>query len=633
MSAPQPNEDVEYSSRDLKPASLLTQDLLRAHNTFLLLHDASLSSLFARSRRTRFVALLMRYWDLFLSTWNVSLHGNPARSIFGGINMAASGELGVGVGEEERGSGEREVLEGLVGRIEGLVDVVVSRFGEDDETVQEDEWLATGRDPGHEDGLVFAGTGAVSRTSLRDLTHWMEDMYTWGENAYGVIESPTSTRARRKLPKKDEEPPPKPEPPDLRNDSKNPKDFKGKTLAELSSQQGTAASQGQEPALGEEADGKMDKFVNILKLGYGTYWSLGTSPSESSIPPESSKSKGKEAPPRKITKRQPSAASSKSPTADDTSGYFLIGLKGTVEEYPPSDYSSDDSGPEVTTDTRTVLRAVHVELTASGLDSCNTAITGLASARRQQQSGAAQPTRTKLRVVVYANKPFLFLFLFNTHTVSLELSSMYRSLHYQLAPLRKPLLQSTAYRPMKPDGGTGSVFDLVWDQESMGVHCAIPNIPDSTTQSWSRSDALGVHGHLLNVYAATRFSAELERTAKTNRGWWVIWTRILARPSTLNAEGSNLSTIHESESDRAPSDDEDEGDGRGKAVERKPSEVSKEIFLVRKASDHAGSRGFSSSFAEAGGGGEAGRLTQGMGIGVDTRRYIEGLLGLDRYER
>ncbi|PHH68168.1 hypothetical protein CDD83_6216 [Cordyceps sp. RAO-2017] len=118
------DERFEYSSREMKPASLLLRDLLRAHGIFLMHHGSSLSALFVQCRRSKFIALLSRYWDLFLSTWNVMLHGNPTRDVFGGINIAASGELGVGVGEEDRGSGEREVLEGLVGRIEGLVDLV-----------------------------------------------------------------------------------------------------------------------------------------------------------------------------------------------------------------------------------------------------------------------------------------------------------------------------------------------------------------------------------------------------------------------------------------------------------------------------------------------------------------------------
>jgi hypothetical protein len=201
----QQEERYEYTSREMKPAALLLRDLLRAHSIFLLHHGSSLSALFVRYRRSKFIALLSRYWDLFLSTWNVMLHGNPARDIFGGINVAASGELGVGVGEEDRGSGEREVLEGLVSRVEGLVDLVVSRFGPEDiepessksSKTEVEPWLGSGKEPRAEDGAIFLGTGALSRKSLRDVTNWVEDLYTWGEHAYGIIESPTSTRRAR----------------------------------------------------------------------------------------------------------------------------------------------------------------------------------------------------------------------------------------------------------------------------------------------------------------------------------------------------------------------------------------------------------------------------------------------------
>ncbi|WKT44863.1 CCZ1/INTU/HSP4, first Longin domain [Fusarium oxysporum f. sp. vasinfectum] len=182
-------ERYEYSSREMKPASLLLRDLLRAHSIFLMHHDSSLSALFVRNKRTKFITMLSRYWDLYLSTWNVMMHGNPAR-----------------VGEEERGSGERAVLEGLVGRIEGLVDLVVSKFGDynpespppSDPYGDPEQWLGTGREPGPDDGAIFLGTGALSRKSVRDVTHWMEDLYTWGNHAYGIIESPTSVRRAKR---------------------------------------------------------------------------------------------------------------------------------------------------------------------------------------------------------------------------------------------------------------------------------------------------------------------------------------------------------------------------------------------------------------------------------------------------
>jgi len=106
------------------------------------------------------------------------MHGNPANSLYGGIKVAACGELGMGVGEEERGSGEREVLEGLVGRIEGLVDVIVSKFGDPESgnglsteatkkssqrATPSTPWLGSGNELDAEDGVIFLGTGAVSR--------------------------------------------------------------------------------------------------------------------------------------------------------------------------------------------------------------------------------------------------------------------------------------------------------------------------------------------------------------------------------------------------------------------------------------------------------------------------------------
>ncbi|RFU72182.1 hypothetical protein TARUN_10078, partial [Trichoderma arundinaceum] len=56
-----------------------------------------------------------------------------------------------------------------------------------------------------------------------------------------------------------------------------------------------------------------------------------------------------------------------------------------------------------------------------------------------------------------------------------------------------------------------------------------------------------------------------------------------------------------------------------------PPVVDKEIFLIRRASDHVGFRKASDEGASGGGEG-MGRLAQG--IGVDTRRYVEELLTL-----
>lgn len=634
------DERHEYSSREMKPADLLLRDLLRAHSTFLLHHDSSLSALFMRSKRPKFVAVLSRYWDLFLSTWSVMLHGNPARDILGGINIAASGELGVGVGEEDRGSGEREVLEGLVGRIEGLVDLVVSKFGEPDLETESKEskkseqapWLGTGQEPGAEDGAIFLGTGALSRRSVRDVSQWMEDLYTWGDHAYGVIESPTSIRRAkaRKTTKTVEQ---------------KPQEVKAPKASESSSKPPTTsgnAQPGENPeAQGkDDEEGKLDKMVSYLKLGYGSYWTIpGTGSGEAS---GDSPASGADQSASNPSKEPPTASRPKltnRSSSFEAAGHYLIGLKGEIEEgLSDNDASHDSEDPEAKNNARTVLRTINVELEAEAADGPNdTAI--IRDIGRHPGSILAQSQvvgsmvpgyhshdlakATKLRVVVYVNKPFIFTFLFQLRTDSLAWDSLYRSLHYQLAPLRKPLLASTRYRaerPSAPGAAASSIYDLVWDPDSLAVHSTVPNIPEhyeaAAGDPWSRADALSTHLHLLNIYSATRpRTTDLERTQKTNRGWWIVWTRLLERSGAPGGGSStNLSTIHESASDTGGEAGEaPDGDGEPAA--------GKEIFLLRRASDHVGFHRRSDSGAEG-----VGRVAQG--IGVDTRRYVEELLSL-----
>lgn len=159
--------------------------------------------------RAFFCKLLSRFWNRFIRHWLVLLNGNPATDLFNGVKLAVGGELGIGVGEEEWGSGEREVLEDYVSRTDGLVDLVVSRFG--DAPVKETDnnknhassaasriWLGAEQAPRPSDGVIFSGVGAISRQSLSTLSHWMEWIYKYGESAYGVDENPSSTRSRKR---------------------------------------------------------------------------------------------------------------------------------------------------------------------------------------------------------------------------------------------------------------------------------------------------------------------------------------------------------------------------------------------------------------------------------------------------
>ncbi|KAL8392660.1 hypothetical protein RB595_002744 [Gaeumannomyces hyphopodioides] len=736
------SDTAEYSSREVKPAALLLQDLMRAHSVFLLHHDSSLSSLFVRTKRTKFSQLLGRYWDMFLSTWNVMLHGNPIINIFGGIKVAASGELGIGVGEEERGSGEREVLEGLAGRIEGLVDLVVSKFGDydpensaetepaaaaaaaaaaaskTDPTQPPDKWLGTGAEPAAEDGAIFLGTGALSRHSLRDLTHWMEDIYSFGENAYGVRESATSTRrirTRRKSTahKQALEPVMLPPPPvtelarrakqasPTRKPSSKPQERAGPSPP-------AAGSAGATPQ-GEPDSTGMAKYVDYLKMGYGKYWSIGSTTS-----PEPTEEPATGTVGGSSTLASPDTAASGTPTPkqppsqDESSGHYLIGLMGNVQG--AAETSDDDSvaTEDLEHNSRTLLRTVTVELDSpelersesqtmkdlgshdtelfrptpcddeptgtvprpgtSGTASSTTA--GGGGARRESFNSQDRNKTHKLRIVIYVNRPFMFAFLFRLHTDSLAWDGLYKSLHAQLAPLRRPLLSSTSYRPERPGvdgdgvggvaagrgGGTAVIYDLVWDPNSLTVHSTIPSVPepaaatmttsiDGTIAAWSRVEALNTHTQMLNTYIATRHDrSELERTCKTSRGWWVVWNRVTERETA--AMRADAAAAAASSTSSALSDDGSDSEGRSEETTKPDRDslrsVTKEIFLIRKASDHpdAGSSGagvggafrnVSSSYGVGGSGrwaDGASRLAQG--IGVDTRKYVESLINMNR---
>ena len=734
-------EITEYSSREVKPAILLLGDLLRAHSTFLLHHASSMSALFVRTRRSKFVGILGRYWDTFLSTWNVLMHGNPANSLYGGIKVAACGELGMGVGEEERGSGEREVLEGFVGRIEGLVDVIVSRFGDIDSKINAStegskkgaprakptlSWLGSGNEPGAEDGVIFLGTGAVSRKSLRDISHWVEDLYRWGAYTYGVIDNPTSTR-RPKKSKQKQHTNKKELSPDaskkskqvygLVNRDKSPQNQNLPAEDEMVTIDPTPVEDGDSPnsskskrrrpsfhrgpssfASTDSESSKANKFVSYLKLGYGTHWSLGGTSAKNeglAAPTALPVSKAIPGPPGEQMGLDGMLETSKHPP-NDSQGHYMIGLMGDVEnedgeasEFEPQTPKDHENVDE--SNTRLVLRTLTVELEREEDARAEVDISIDLGQNEQRQSSSkhtgSEHTGTsnasfesqdrnktkKLRVVVYANRPFIFVFLFELRTDTLALSSLYRSLHYQIGPLHKPLINSTTYRASKPevdptDGSTTPIYDLVWDPRLLTINSSIPNIPDPLQMqsqsvehlTWSRIEALNTHMQIINTYIASSTDrSELERTCKTSRGWWVVWTRVPdPEPSTaslasgqvkipgLIAEDS-VETQTSSQGFRAG------GASRGTSTFMSTSSAAhpfleavsngyesvprdKEIFLIRRASDYVTSKpagrfasgssalASDSSWISSG----PGKLAQG--IGIDTKRYIEALLNLNR---
>lgn len=212
-------------------------------------------------------------------------------------------------------------------------------------------------------------------------------------------------------------------------------------------------------------------------------------------------------------------------------------------------------------------------------------------------------------------RPFIFTFLFELQTPTLNYTSFYRSIHHQLGPLQRPLLRSTSPsnilhrvydtlspRTVTPADSKQPIYDLVYDPLHMTIRTTIPPIPDAGdvtlsqngTTLWSRLDALNVHSQIVSTFTATRrYASELERTAKTSRGWWVVWIR--------------LPTVQPN--------------------------LYQEAFLIRKSTDYVDQNSRKTNFGFGndtglGWGSSAGKLAEG--IGIDTRRYVEGLLNLNR---
>lgn len=292
----------EYSAREVAPAPLLLAQLIRAHSLFLLHHATSLQELYERVGRKQSCDLLERYWTAYVDTWDVLLHGNPSATIFHAIKLSSIGELGIGVGEEIWGSGEREVLEGFVDRTEGLLDMVVGRYGsaatasrekEHQERKQDEMWLGHNADAAAVDGIIFSGRGSVSRDSLRTISHWMEAIYTYGDRAYGVSDNPGAPMRQRnrrravrpasssiittrqdddKRAQKNADVPPAVVPPPLVHPRPSTPTKRPHSRPVDRSQSGTAAASTQSKQ--DSTGSGTETMMKYLTLGYGTAWTL-----------------------------------------------------------------------------------------------------------------------------------------------------------------------------------------------------------------------------------------------------------------------------------------------------------------------------------------------------------------------
>lgn len=370
------------------PSQLFIQQLRRAHSIFLLLHDFSLDDLYGRVGRAPFCLFLERFWEKFAWNWELLLTGNPIVEIYNGIKLAAGGELGIGVGEEEWGSGEREVLEDFVSRTDGLVDLVVSRFGESSDlagdspsspkATGEAQWLSLDTDPRPADGIIFSGLGAVSRLSLSHISHWMEWIYRYGDAAYGIGRDPNSLRRRKPRRHRgrqtDTESGAQPSTPDRSHTPGIPRPL---VMAAPQATPEVRQNHGPEPGTGspspsddqrvEQSGFGTETVMKYLTLGYGSSWGFSTkSPSPSPVggsPPATSASAAGKKPSdtAQATGSQPGGQQSR--TQNNTIGRFILGPRDDLDTLDELDEGSPEPGLSTgKPKSRIVHRTLHIRM-------------------------------------------------------------------------------------------------------------------------------------------------------------------------------------------------------------------------------------------------------------------------------
>lgn len=289
--------------------------------------------------------------------WDVLLHGSPAVEVLDGIKLAGNGELGIGVGEEEWGSGEREVLEGFISRTDGLVDLVLSRFDNSttsSEIPDETLWLGCGTCPSSSDGVVFSGVGKIAPCSVANVSRWMEWIYQYGEGAYGVRDDPKSVKRRKKTRNRSSFSSYRQSGPRLKSHTRS-QSVSGNYSSSRSFSPGIPppliVSPDRASAKGQPAPGPTSKqqaspafgadtFMKLITLGYGTAW--GGASKNTPVHPRVNllRSGVDEASDSDSSDSSSLYQGSMFSQSDESPGRFLLGLRNDL-----GDENSDDDVP------------------------------------------------------------------------------------------------------------------------------------------------------------------------------------------------------------------------------------------------------------------------------------------------
>jgi len=218
----------EWSNREVAPTQLLVAQIKRAYAQYRFLYGTFQMG-WEKMERGAFCKRVEKYWLRWAWVrWDIVLHGSPV------IDMLAEKAVkmaGGRLGKEEIGRQEREFMEGWIRKesAHGLVDMVVSRFGEREVDVTPEDasptktkggspfWFWNSHRRGDNistkdankntedlppvlmpsDGCVLKGIGAVE---ANDVANYLSDLYEKGEETYVVTGNGVRRKRRRKRP-------------------------------------------------------------------------------------------------------------------------------------------------------------------------------------------------------------------------------------------------------------------------------------------------------------------------------------------------------------------------------------------------------------------------------------------------
>ncbi|CCX34972.1 hypothetical protein FPQ18DRAFT_404922 [Pyronema domesticum] len=571
---------TEWNNREVAPVQVIVAQIRKAHRGFCFQYG-TIEECWTKMDKAAFGKRIEKYWMRWAWVrWDPVIGGSPVVDVLseGAIKMAGA------VPGKELEDKEREWLRNWAEteRKRGLVDIVVSRFGEAEQQevqVQEDKrasgswfWGKTEekevKKKKEEDGLpplllpsdgcVFTGIGNLD---TREVANYLQEQYEKGDETYVVTANGIKKKKRKK---KVEENPSRPS---ISSGDSTPTHRRSTSTIRQHSRTSSNLTRSSEPA----SESTPMTEIPPAPISEEPEEPLATStskPTTNSSEPTSSKSTNSlpaaadlglgvsvdALTPEALTNRL------KSLTVHNTKVLNLLtfgwGSKVIRTPSPGIPTSPTPSSPTISELPRksnaSFLIGFQGDLSHDDFDEPAGRITSrsvwLPSA--SSENGAEGERELKeYKIVVYTNKPFITALLYPPNTRHLSSPRFYRTIHAQLEPLlvappvppmQKPpytilLLNSSAATPGSRPTTAASAASV---NSTASINTASIATPPNTTiparvysslppleqAGWTRQDALHVYQMLLSLRDGN--GDQRERSVRTTKGWWGYWMKL-----------------------------------------------------------------------------------------------------------